>query len=104
MRGGGAVAQAMSRVSPAATPPPASGLALAREGADVAVLSRTAGEVEGAAAEIEKLGRRAQALVCDLADTAALDTALGRIFAPPTILVLAAAALYQPKKLQFVSD
>ena len=85
----------------------AAALALAREGADVAVLARSANETESAAAEIRALGRRSLALAVDVTDETALKGALARVaaeLAPPTILVLAIAALYEPKKLQFVGD
>ncbi len=81
-------------------------LALAREGADVAVLARTAGELEKTAEEIRALGRRALALPLDLTDSAALDAALEKLereLGAPTLLVLGAAALYAPRKLQHVS-
>jgi NAD(P)-dependent dehydrogenase (short-subunit alcohol dehydrogenase family) len=77
----------------------ATALALAREGARVAVLARTAAElatVEGALA-----------LPADLTDLAAVDAALATLRAalgPPTLLVLAAAALYRPVKLHNLSD
>ena len=82
-------------------------LALAREGADVAVISRTAEELESTAAAVRALGRRALALPLDATDLPALDSALQQIRAglgPPVIAVLGAAALYQPRKLQHVED
>jgi NAD(P)-dependent dehydrogenase (short-subunit alcohol dehydrogenase family) len=79
-------------------------LALAREGADVAVLARTSSELDAAAAEIAQLGRRSFALPCDATDARALDAALEKLPAPPAIVVLGTAALYAPKKLQFVED
>lgn len=45
-------------------------LAFAREGADVAVLARTHGEIERVAAEVRAFGRKALAVPCDVADTA----------------------------------
>ncbi|HRW36672.1 MAG: SDR family oxidoreductase [Acidimicrobiales bacterium] len=61
-------------------------LAFAREGADVVLVGRTASKLEGVAAEVEALGRRALPVVCDIADEAACRaaveqaaTALGRI-------------------------
>jgi NAD(P)-dependent dehydrogenase (short-subunit alcohol dehydrogenase family) len=48
-------------------------LALAREGADVAVAARTGVEVEAVAAEVRALGRRAAALTGDVADRAQVD-------------------------------
>ena len=82
-------------------------MALAREGADVAVLSRTALELEATCAQVRALGRRALALPLDATDRAALDAGLARLRAdlgPPTLVVLGAAALYQPRKLQHVED
>jgi len=77
-------------------------LALAREGADVALLARTAAELEAAAADVRALGRRALPVAVDLADDAAREAAVARARAelgPPTLLVLAAAALFRPTKL-----
>ena len=61
-------------------------LAFAREGAYVVLVGRTASKLEGVAAEVEALGRRALPVVCDIADEAACRaaveqaaTALGRI-------------------------
>jgi 3-oxoacyl-[acyl-carrier protein] reductase len=51
-------------------------LALAAEGADVAVLGRTQSEIEAVAAEIQTLGRRAAAEVCDVTDRAAVERAI----------------------------
>lgn len=82
-------------------------LALAREGVDVVVLARSVAETSAVAAEIRALGRRSIALCVDVTDKRALDASLARIAAEigaPTILVLAIAALYEPKKLQFVDD
>ena len=80
-------------------------LALAREGADVAVLARTRGEVEATARDVQAMARRAIALVADLTDPAQLTAALERLEASlgaPTLLVLSAAAMWEAKKLQFV--
>ena len=82
-------------------------LALAREGADVALISRTAAELEATAEAITALGRRALALPLDATDLPALDSALQQVresLGPPVIAVLGAAALYQPRKLQHVED
>jgi NAD(P)-dependent dehydrogenase (short-subunit alcohol dehydrogenase family) len=46
-------------------------LAFAREGADVALLGRTAAKLDAVAAEVEAAGRRALQVVCDIADEAA---------------------------------
>jgi NAD(P)-dependent dehydrogenase (short-subunit alcohol dehydrogenase family) len=68
-------------------------IALAKEGARVTVMARTASEVEAVAREIG-----GKALVADVRqfDPQGIDA--------PQILVLCAAALYQPKKLQFIDD
>lgn len=82
-------------------------LALAREGADVAVLSRTRAELDETCARILAQGRRSIALALDATDRAAVDrglTELRTTLGPPTLLVLGAAALYEPRKLQFVED
>ena len=54
-------------------------LAYARMGADVACVSRTEENSAKAAAEVEALGRRAWAVAVDVSDTAAVDTAVGKI-------------------------
>jgi NAD(P)-dependent dehydrogenase (short-subunit alcohol dehydrogenase family) len=61
-------------------------LAFAREGADVVLGGRTLSKLQGVAAEVEALGRRAHPVVCDIADedacTAAVNEAaeaLGRV-------------------------
>ena len=81
--------------------------ALAREGADVVVASRTLRELDETAAEVRALGRRALAVEADFTYSDALD----RVFAEakaqlgaPTLLVLNAAALYRPPKLHNVTD
>jgi 3-oxoacyl-[acyl-carrier protein] reductase len=48
-------------------------------GADVACVSRTEENSAKAAAEVEALGRRAWAVAVDVSDTAAVDTAAGKI-------------------------
>lgn len=48
-------------------------LALAAAGADLAVASRTAGDLEALAHDIRSMGRRAAVLACDLTDRDALD-------------------------------
>lgn len=51
-------------------------LAFAREGADLALLARSADELASVAAEAQALGRRARALPCDLAQPEALRAGL----------------------------
>jgi 3-hydroxybutyrate dehydrogenase len=48
-------------------------LALAREGAHVAVSARTAAEIEAVAAEVRALGRKALAIPCDVGERAQVD-------------------------------
>lgn len=54
-------------------------LALAREGADVAVAARTAGELAAVAGEAQALGRRALAVPCDVAERAQVEEAVRRV-------------------------
>lgn len=54
-------------------------LAYARMGADVACVSRTEENSAKAAAEVKALGRRAWAVAVDVSDTAAVNTATGKI-------------------------
>jgi NAD(P)-dependent dehydrogenase (short-subunit alcohol dehydrogenase family) len=82
-------------------------VALAREGADVGALARSVGEVESCAAEVRTFGRRAVSIAADVTNRTALRDAFDRAtkeLGPPTILVLAVAAVYEPKKLQFVEE
>jgi NAD(P)-dependent dehydrogenase (short-subunit alcohol dehydrogenase family) len=51
-------------------------LAFAREGADVALVGRTASKLDAMAEEVAALGRRALPLVCDIADEAACNAAV----------------------------
>ena len=51
----------------------AAALGLARAGAEVVALSRTAGEVDALADEIRAAGGRARGFACDITDDAALD-------------------------------
>jgi meso-butanediol dehydrogenase / (S,S)-butanediol dehydrogenase / diacetyl reductase len=81
-------------------------LALAREGAQVAVLARTAAAVDEVAAAIGAAGGRALPLTADLTDETATGAALARLeerLGPPTLLVVAAAAVYRHQKLHHVS-
>jgi 3-oxoacyl-[acyl-carrier protein] reductase len=56
-------------------------LKFAAEGADVVVVSRTAENSEKVAAEIRALGRKAWAFAVDVADSAAVNAAAGKILA-----------------------
>jgi NAD(P)-dependent dehydrogenase (short-subunit alcohol dehydrogenase family) len=59
----------------------ATAVALAQAGADVALLARGQHDLEQAAAEVERAGRRALVLVADLADPEALVGAVARVVA-----------------------
>ena len=54
-------------------------LAFAREGADVALGGRTLSKLEGVAAEVEALGRRAFPVVCDVSDEEACVAAVDSV-------------------------
>ena len=54
-------------------------LAFAREGADVALGGRTLSKLEGVAAEVEALGRRAFPVVCDVSDEDACIAAVDSV-------------------------
>lgn len=56
----------------------ASALALAEAGADVAVLARTARQIDAVAEQARALGRRALALPCDAMDSASVSQAVDR--------------------------
>ncbi len=57
----------------------AAALELARRGADVALVARSQGDVEAAAAEIEQLGRRAHGFALDLTQTGAAATLVEQV-------------------------
>ena len=52
-------------------------LGLAEAGADIVALSRSSEELDSVVSEIRGLGRSAEALVCDVTDTAAMRSAIG---------------------------
>lgn len=54
-------------------------LALAREGADVALGGRTPAKLDGVAAEVEALGRRALPVRCDVSDPDACEAAVAEV-------------------------
>src|SRR5574341_461107 len=60
-------------------------IALAEAGADVAVCSRTAGEINEVADDIRVIGRKSLAVVCDVTDAAQVrrmaDEVTGQVFA-----------------------
>lgn len=85
----------------------AAALGLAREGADILVMARSAEKLDALVAEVRALGRRAEALAVDVTDRDALRAAFARGVAAlgdPAILVLAVAAVYEPEKLQYAGD
>lgn len=74
----------------------ATALALARQGADIAVLARSAEEVRAVAAEITALGPRALALAGDVAKGASVDAAVAettRVLGRIDILINNAAVI-----------
>ena len=82
-------------------------VALAEEGADVAPLARTGREVDACASDVRALGRRACPIAVDVTRRDALAEAFAQVtreLGAPTLLVLAVAAVYEPKKLQFVDQ
>lgn len=81
-------------------------LALARAGADVAVLARSAGEVEDTAAAVRSLARRALALAGDVADSAQVNGAINRARAElgPVAILVAAAGVARSAKFTETSD
>ena len=65
-------------------------LAFAREGAHVAVSARTGAELDAVAAEIRRLGRKALAVPCDVAEPAEVEAAVRQVaegLGPTEILV-----------------
>ena len=65
-------------------------LSLATAGADVAVTARSSKELEETAAAIRALGRRAEAIVCDVTDRPLVDAMVARVksaLGDPLILV-----------------
>jgi NAD(P)-dependent dehydrogenase (short-subunit alcohol dehydrogenase family) len=72
----------------------ATALRLARAGADVALLARSAADLAEAAGAVEAEGRRALALACDLADAGSVEDAVQEVhgrLGPAGVLVNAAA-------------
>ncbi len=78
-------------------------LALAKEGAKVAVLARTFERVVATAAEIDALGGEALALQCDVRDVAQVDAAVAEVaqrWGTVDILVNNAQIMYAPHPLE----
>ncbi|MBL4849495.1 MAG: SDR family oxidoreductase [Planctomycetes bacterium] len=85
----------------------ASALRLAKEGARVGVLSRTAEQVEAVTASVREAGGEALPLVCDARDSASVEAALATLketWEAPTLIVSCLAAHFQPAKLHNLSD
>ena len=57
----------------------ATALALARQGANLAVTARTPAEIEQVAAEIQGLGRHAEAVRCDVSDEQSVNAMIRRV-------------------------
>lgn len=78
---------------------------LAAEGARVAVVARSEGEVDATVEAIRAGGGQAIGRTVDLADDAAVEAMVGEVRAalgPPVVLVFAAAAWFPPAKLHNV--
>jgi NAD(P)-dependent dehydrogenase (short-subunit alcohol dehydrogenase family) len=71
-------------------------LALAEAGADVVAVSRSGDELQAVAREVEGLGRRAEALVCDVTDTARMRSALGSLERIDVLVGSAGANIPEP--------
>jgi NAD(P)-dependent dehydrogenase (short-subunit alcohol dehydrogenase family) len=74
----------------------AAALELAQRGADIAVVARSQGEIEAVAADIQQLGRQAQAFSVDLSDAQAIRSLVNNVTAalgPIAILVNNAAVV-----------
>lgn len=85
----------------------ASARRLAREGARVGLLSRTAEQLDGLAQSIAEAGGEALALPCDARDATAVEAALKRLeetWGPPLLVVSCQAAHFQPAKLSTLTD
>jgi 3-hydroxybutyrate dehydrogenase len=81
-------------------------LAFAREGLDVAVVSRSPAQIESVRIEIEALGRRAVAIPCDVTDKAAVRAAVAQVrdrLGPISVLVNN-AGIHLAKRFSAVTD
>jgi NAD(P)-dependent dehydrogenase (short-subunit alcohol dehydrogenase family) len=77
-------------------------LALAGAGADVVAVSRTPGQLEDLAAEVRRLGRRAEPVVCDVTDSAHVRALIAGL--PRLDVLVASAGTNVPESLLDVSD
>lgn len=81
-------------------------LAFAREGLEIAVISRSQEQVETVKSEIEAIGRRAMAISCDVRDKAAVTAAVSHVrekLGPITVLVNN-AGVHLAKRFSAITD
>lgn len=80
-------------------------LALAREGLDVAVISRSQNQIESVKSEIEALGRRAVAIPGDVSDNAAVQDAVAKVRAAlgPILVLVNNAGMHLAKRFSSVT-
>jgi NAD(P)-dependent dehydrogenase (short-subunit alcohol dehydrogenase family) len=76
--------------------------ALAEAGADVVAISRSRDDLEGLACEVRALGRRAEAVVCDVTDAASVRRHIARL--PRLDVLVVSAGANVPEPLLEVSD
>lgn len=81
-------------------------LALAQAGADVAVLARSAQELEETAEKVKAFSRRALSVPCDITDAAQVERAVGRVRAElgAVLILVAAAGIARSAKFTATSD
>jgi NAD(P)-dependent dehydrogenase (short-subunit alcohol dehydrogenase family) len=81
-------------------------LGLARAGADVAVLARTASELEAVAADVRGVGRRALAVSCDVAQSGEVEAAVARVRSElgPVHILIASAGIAQSARFIEITD
>lgn len=77
-------------------------MALAKAGADTVLVARSADALESVAADIRGLGRQAHAMVCDVTDTAAFNSAFEQ--APPVHILVNNAGTNIPEPFTDVSE
>jgi NAD(P)-dependent dehydrogenase (short-subunit alcohol dehydrogenase family) len=71
-------------------------LALAQAGADVVAVSRSGDQLLAVVREVEQLGRRGEAVVCDVTDTARMRAALGSLDRVDVLVGSAGANIPEP--------
>jgi NAD(P)-dependent dehydrogenase (short-subunit alcohol dehydrogenase family) len=81
-------------------------LELAKAGADVAVLARSAAEVEAVAADVRRLGRRSAAVSCDVAQSTQVHAAVATVRAELGALhiLIASAGIAQSARFAQITD